>query len=306
MPPALQPSAPALPSTDPWRRQDKKLKEGFARLQQENEALRQQLAQLAGRGVPVSLPPAMGGLGGGGGGRASRIGVLGMEADGGLGGGVRPGTAIGVRCEGRGQGRGTADSRSEQLCRQLEHGPDRMLSWFTPPCRNPPPDPSHLSSVRLGPGADFGAPANGGGGGFGYDTPANQPAALRQMHSGGRSGLGGGGGLGGSARVGRNMSGGMGSGGMGAGGMASGGLLAAQLAMGGGGMGSHQALQNDRRQAMGLPGAPAFRCARECGVWEGGMGAWMGAWHWSAFHGPKLLPEHENTTPAHPAAGTSL
>lgn len=82
-------------------RQDKKLKEGFARLQQENEALRAQLAQLAGRGVPVSLPPALGGLQGMGGpsgrGLTSRMGVLGMEAEAGLGGGGRPGTALAAR-----------------------------------------------------------------------------------------------------------------------------------------------------------------------------------------------------------------
>lgn len=152
------------------------------------------------------------------------------------------------------------------------HAHTECASCLPTTCRNPPPDPSPLSSVRLGPGGDFGVPAaGGGGGGFGYDTPANQPAALRQIHSGGSGGLGG------SGRVGRNMSGGMGSGGMGAGGMAGGGmagggLLAAQLAMGGGGMGSRQAMQNDKRQAMGLPGAPGFRCARECG--RGRTGAW--------------------------------
>lgn len=63
------------------RRQDKKLKEGFARLQQENEALRAQLAQLAGRGAPVSLPPALGGL----------QGLCGPS-------GGRPGTALAARC----------------------------------------------------------------------------------------------------------------------------------------------------------------------------------------------------------------
>lgn len=87
-------------------RQDKKLKEGFARLQQENEALRGQLAQLAGRGAPVALPPALGGLQGlggpSGGGRASRMGVLGMEAEHGLGGGGRPGTALAARLMGWG------------------------------------------------------------------------------------------------------------------------------------------------------------------------------------------------------------
>lgn len=120
---------------------------------------------------------------------------------------------------------------------------------------------------------------DGGGGGYGYDTPANQPAAaLRHMHSGGSGGLGG------NARAGRHLSGG----GMGAG-MAGGGLLAAQLGMGGGGisgggMGARQAMQNDRRQSMGLPGSGGFQCAREwqrqagggrgCAVLEGLEGCW--------------------------------
>lgn len=109
---------------------------------------------------------------------------------------------------------------------------------------------------------------DGGGGGYGYDTPANQPAAaLRHMHSGGSGGLGG------NARAGRHLSGG----GMGAG-MAAGGLLAAQLGMGGGGisgsgMGARQAMQNDRRQSMGLPGSGGFQCARE---WQRQAGAGRG------------------------------
>lgn len=96
-------TSPCRP-TRACRRQDKKLKEGFARLQQENEFLRQQVARLSGGGS-VNLPASLagmglggggggGGPGGGGGGHAMRMGVAGMED--GLGR-TRPGTALGMR-----------------------------------------------------------------------------------------------------------------------------------------------------------------------------------------------------------------
>lgn len=116
--------------------------------------------------------------------------------------------------------------------------------------------------MLLGQGGDYGVAGSGGGGAFVYDTPANQPVAIRQMHSGG------GGGLGGNARVGRHMSGGSMGGSMGSG-MGGGGLLAAQLGIGGGGMGGRQSMQNDKRQSMGLPGSAGFQCARERGQVEG-------------------------------------
>ncbi|KAL4439247.1 hypothetical protein ABPG77_004149 [Micractinium sp. CCAP 211/92] len=75
--------------------QDRKLKEGFARLQQENEALRRQLAMLhkgGGGGMQMGAAPALG-LGAVGNGRVSRMNVLG--ADDGLM--LRPGTALAPR-----------------------------------------------------------------------------------------------------------------------------------------------------------------------------------------------------------------
>lgn len=72
----------------------------MARLQHENEVLRQQAAAAkAGRSMPAAVPLQGGGglglgdldmgSGGGGNGRASRVGVLGLE---------RPTTAINIRC----------------------------------------------------------------------------------------------------------------------------------------------------------------------------------------------------------------
>jgi hypothetical protein len=85
----------------PGCRQDRKLKEGFAMIQKENEQLRRHIGVPAGGG---GLSGGSGGGGGGGlagmagmagasGGRNSGRAALGM--DGGLGG--RPGTALGVR-----------------------------------------------------------------------------------------------------------------------------------------------------------------------------------------------------------------
>ncbi|KAL4428409.1 hypothetical protein ABPG75_002498 [Micractinium tetrahymenae] len=72
--------------------QDKKLKEGFARLQQENEALRRQLAALHKGAMQMGMPPALG-LGGGASGRVSRMNVLGAED----GLTLHPGTALAHR-----------------------------------------------------------------------------------------------------------------------------------------------------------------------------------------------------------------
>lgn len=85
----------SVPMLHPDCRQDRKLKEGFARLQQENEALRRQLAMLhkgGGGGMQMGGPPTLG-LGAGGNGRVSRMNVLGAE-DGLM---LRPGTALAPR-----------------------------------------------------------------------------------------------------------------------------------------------------------------------------------------------------------------
>lgn len=108
-------------------------------------------------------------------------------------------------------------------------------SALCPLCRaaQPPPDPSPLSSRGFG-GGGFGGDG-GGGGGFGYDTPANQPAPMRLLHSGGGG-------------VGRHLS-------------------------GGGGLMGRQALQNDKRQSLGL----GFQCARESWALRACRSAVMGA-----------------------------
>lgn len=86
----------------------------------------------------------------------------------------------------------------------------------------PPPDPSPLSSVRLGPSGGFGS-----GGAYGYDTPANQPVPVRQMHTSGS----------GAGR--RHLSGGLGMG-------------PPTLGLPGGGLSGRQSVQNDKRASLGL------------------------------------------------------
>ncbi|KAI3428508.1 hypothetical protein D9Q98_007332 [Chlorella vulgaris] len=178
--------------------QDRKLKEGFAMIQKENEQLRRHIGVPAGGG---GLSGGSGGGGGGGlagmagmagasGGRNSGRAALGM--DGGLGG--RPGTALGVR----------------------------LVA----------PDPSPVPSIGLG--------TFGQAGGFAYETPDAMPLQPRQLmtHSGGGGRVSSGG---------RHMSGGGGGGLGGAGGGLGGGLN-----LGGGMVGQRQALQNDKRQSLGL------------------------------------------------------
>lgn len=183
----------------PTRRQDRKLKEGFARLQQENEALRRQVAMLqkgGGGGMQLGAPHALG-LGPGGSGRVSRMNVLGAEE----GLMMRPSTALAPRW-GVAQRWGAMVSAVE--CQASHRTPtartaaglapavpyQSQLSGFRfPPAMAGPspsravhPDPSPISSM-LGGGGGLGS-----GGTFGFDTPENPPLGVRQMHASGGSG----------------------------------------------------------------------------------------------------------------------
>lgn len=99
-------------------------------------------------------------------------------------------------------------------------------------CRLVAPDPSPVPSIGLG--------TFGQAGGFAYETPDAMPLQPRQLmtHSGGGGRVSSGG---------RHMSGGGGGGLGGAGGGLGGGLN-----LGGGMVGQRQALQNDKRQSLGL------------------------------------------------------
>ncbi|EFN55383.1 hypothetical protein CHLNCDRAFT_134461 [Chlorella variabilis] len=172
--------------------QDKKLKEGIALLQQQNEALRKERmgGGGGGAGLAAGLHTGMNNLmgSGGGGGRPSRGAAMGMEE----GLGRRAPTVLGVR-----------------------------------PVM---PNPSPVPSIGLG---SFGQ-------GFVYDTPdtlAPQPIQARHMRSGGG---------GGSAAA--RASGGGGGGHL-MGGLGGGGGLGGALQLGGG---AHQAMQNDKRQSLGM------------------------------------------------------